>query len=41
MGGCEPRIDVIVNMQKKKKKKKLRGGGGGVRVGKNQELKLF
>ena len=29
MGGCEPRIDVIVNMQKKKKKKKTSGGGGG------------
>ena len=37
MGGCEPRIDVIVKM----KKKTSGGGGGGGRVGKNQELKLF
>ena len=34
MGGCEPRIEVIVKMQTKKM-----SGGGGSDV--NKELKLF
>ena len=29
MGGCEPRIEVIVKMQKKVGRRGLWGGGGG------------
>ena len=36
-GGCEPRIEVIVKMQKGKSRGSV-GGGGGVRVDVNQEL---
>ena len=40
-GGCEPRIELIVKMQKHREGWPSGGGGGGVRVVVNQELKLL